>query len=80
MTVIYHFDVAKTTFSIKYVLTDLDGATVKSEEFWIYLNELTIRKISGNDDFRIKDEDIPFVSGFTTIEHLEYLRFYKMIG
>lgn len=30
----------------KYVLMDLDGTTVKSEEFWIWLIEKAVKKIA----------------------------------
>lgn len=72
ITALYPFEQAKTDLPIKYVLMDLDGTTVKSEEFWIYLIELTIKRFSGNADFRLSEEDVPYVSGFSTIEHLEY--------
>ncbi len=54
------------------LLMDLDGTTVKSEEFWIYLIQKTIRTVTKNPDFTFSDEDIPHVSGFSTVEHLAY--------
>lgn len=79
ITVLYPFEKPKTDLPIKYVLMDLDGTTVKSEEFWMYLIELTIKKFSGNADFRLCEEDVPYVSGFSTIEHLEYcIKKYKL--
>ena len=51
---------------------DLDGTTVKSEEFWVYLIQKTIQKLTGNPNFTLADEDLPFVSGFSTAEHLSY--------
>lgn len=56
----------------KYVLMDLDGTTVKSEEFWIWLIEKTVKKLLDKPSFTLSQEDIPYVSGFSTIEHLEY--------
>jgi len=56
----------------KALLMDLDGTTVQSEEFWIYLIEKTVKTILKNDKFAFVEEDIPFVSGFSTIEHLTY--------
>ena len=56
----------------KAVLMDLDGTTVKSEEFWIYLIEKTIKTVSKNEKFAFTQEDIPYVSGFSTVEHLTY--------
>ena len=72
VTAIYPFNKISTNFPVKYVLMDLDGTTVKSEEFWMYLIELTIKRFSKNDSFTLSEEDIPYVSGFSTIEHLEY--------
>lgn len=56
----------------KYVLMDLDGTTVKSEEYWIWLIEKTVKKLLGDESFTFAAEDIPYVSGFSTIEHLDY--------
>lgn len=56
----------------KAVLMDLDGTSVMSEEFWIYLMELTVKTLMKNERFSFQEEDIPFVSGFTTLEHLQY--------
>lgn len=56
----------------KTVLMDLDGTSVMSEEFWIYLMELTVKTLTGNQRFSFTEEDIPFVSGFSTFEHLQY--------
>ena len=74
----YPFAKPETEFPIQAVLMDLDGTTVTSEEFWMYLIEKTIKEIS-TPDFCLSEEDIPFVSGFSTIEHLEYcLNKYKI--
>ena len=59
---------------IKYVLMDLDGTTVKSEEFWVYLIEKTVKSCLKNEDFHLEESDAPFVSGFTTMEHLQYCK------
>lgn len=56
----------------KALLMDLDGTTVKSEEFWIYLIEKTVKTMLKDEKFAFCEEDIPFVSGFSTIEHLTY--------
>lgn len=63
----------------KFVLMDLDGTTVKSEEFWIWLIEKTSQRLLNNSNFHLSEEDIPFVSGFSTMEHLDYcLKKYKI--
>lgn len=54
------------------VLTDLDGTTIQSEEFWVYIIEQTVKKLLGNEKFSLTEDDIPFVSGFTTVDHLKY--------
>ena len=56
----------------KALLMDLDGTTVQSEEFWIYLIEKTVKTLLKNEKFAFTEEDIPYVSGFSTIEHLTY--------
>ena len=68
----YPFPKANYNAPAKYVLMDLDGTTVKSEEFWIWLIEGTVKKLLNNPDFTFAEEDIPYVSGFSTIEHLDY--------
>lgn len=54
------------------LLMDLDGTTVKSEEFWIYLIEKTVKTLMKDEKVAFTQEDIPYVSGFSTIEHLTY--------
>lgn len=71
---IYRMPKVKTNPNIKYVLMDLDGTTVKSEEFWVYLIEKTAQEMFNNPNFRLSEEDTPFVSGFSTLEHLEYVK------
>ena len=63
----------------RYVRRDLDGTSVKSEEFWVSRIEKTIQAVSCNKGFRLSKKDLPFVSGFTTEEHLSYcLTKYKI--
>jgi len=57
---------------VKAVLMDLDGTSVKSEEFWIYIINRTICNLLDNPGFELADEDIPFVSGHSVSEHLKY--------
>ena len=56
----------------KAILMDLDGTTLTSEEFWVFVIEQTMQKMLGDDKFALEDADIPFVSGFTTVDHLNY--------
>lgn len=54
------------------VLMDLDGTTVKSEEFWIWIIEKTVGSLLDNPKFSFTEADIPFVSGHSVTEHLKY--------
>ena len=54
------------------ILMDLDGTTLTSEEFWVFIIEETMKKLLGNEKFALENADIPFVSGFTTVDHLNY--------
>lgn len=56
----------------KAVLMDLDGTSVISEEFWIWTIELTMKEVLGNTGFLLAREDMPYVSGFSVSEHLQY--------
>lgn len=69
------YEIPDTEFDApaEVVLTDLDGTSVKSEEFWVYLIEKTARVAGRNDALRLSDEDVPFVSGFSTAQHLGYV-------
>ena len=64
----------ETNKKVKYILMDLDGTSVKSEEFWVYLIECVAKEMLHNPDFRFTPEDFPFVSGFSTVEHLTYVK------
>lgn len=57
---------------VRAVLMDLDGTTVKSEEFWIWIIEKTVRSLLGDSGFQLEDADIPHVSGHSVSEHLKY--------
>ena len=58
--------------TIKAVLMDLDGTSVRSEEFWIWIIEKTTASMLDDESFKIEDSDIPFVSGHSVSEHLQY--------
>ncbi len=57
---------------LKAVLMDLDGTTVRSEEFWMWIIELTTASLLGNSKFELEQSDMPFVSGHSVSEHLKY--------
>lgn len=62
----------KTEYPLNAVLMDLDGTTVKSEEFWIWIIEMTTASMLGNKNFQLEQADLPFVSGHSVSEHLQY--------
>jgi len=57
---------------LKAVLMDLDGTTVRSEEFWIWIIQKTIASLLGKAKFELEEADVPFVSGHSVSEHLQY--------
>lgn len=57
---------------IKAVLMDLDGTSVRSEEFWIRIIEMTTASLAGKPDFKLEKADLPYVSGHSVSEHLQY--------
>jgi len=54
------------------VLMDLDGTTVHSEGFWMWIIQKTIASMLGNPNFTLEEADKPFVSGHSVSEHLKY--------
>ena len=57
---------------VEAVLMDLDGTSVRSEEFWIWIIQLTTASLLGNPSFKLEESDLPYVSGHSVSEHLEY--------
>lgn len=57
---------------IKAVLMDLDGTTVHSEEFWIWIIQMSTASLLENPGFELEEADLPFVSGHSVSEHLQY--------
>ncbi|WP_269524565.1 HAD family hydrolase [Coraliomargarita parva] len=54
------------------VLMDLDGTSVHSESFWMWVIEQATGKLLKDDSFRLSKEDEPHVSGHSVSEHLQY--------
>ncbi len=54
------------------VLMDLDGTSVHSEEFWMWIIEQTTARLMGKSKFQLEAADEPFVSGHSVSEHLQY--------
>jgi beta-phosphoglucomutase-like phosphatase (HAD superfamily) len=57
---------------IQAVLMDLDGTSVRSEDFWVWIIQKTTASLLGNDRFELEDSDLPYVSGHSVSEHLQY--------
>ena len=57
---------------VKAVLMDLDGTSVKSEEFWIWVIQQTTAALLDNPKFELEEADLPFVSGHSVSEHLQH--------
>ena len=66
---VYPVDFQKPT---KAVLMDLDGTSVKSESFWMWIIELTVASLLKNPKFQVEESDIPHISGHSVSEHLMY--------
>lgn len=56
----------------KAVLMDLDGTSVRSESFWIWIIELVTAHMLGDKSFRFEEADLPHVSGYSVTEHISY--------
>ncbi len=57
---------------VRAVLMDLDGTSVHSEGFWIWIIEQTTASLLGDPGFSLEAADLPFVSGHSVSEHLEH--------
>lgn len=54
------------------VLMDLDGTSVHSEQFWMWIIQQSMSRLMGNPGFALLPEDEPQVSGHSVSEHLQY--------
>lgn len=57
---------------LEAVLMDLDGTTVHSEEFWIWIIQQTTASLLEQSGFELEEADLPHVSGHSVSEHLQY--------
>jgi beta-phosphoglucomutase len=57
---------------VRAVLMDLDGTSVRSEGFWIWIIEQVTARLLGNSRFELEAADLPYVSGHSVSEHLQY--------
>ncbi len=57
---------------VRAVVMDLDGTTVRSEPFWVWMIERATSSLLDDPGFHLEEADLPYVSGFSVSEHLEY--------
>jgi beta-phosphoglucomutase-like phosphatase (HAD superfamily) len=57
---------------VKAVLMDLDGTSVRSEQFWIWIIQMTTASLLEDPAFELEESDLPHVSGHSVSEHLQY--------
>ena len=57
---------------VQAVLMDLDGTSVHSEPFWVWIMQMTTASLLGDPDFELEEADLPHVSGHSVSEHLSY--------
>ena len=57
---------------VRAILMDLDGTTIRSEDFWVWIIEKTTASVLGDPGFRLSPEDLPYVSGHSVSEHLSH--------
>jgi beta-phosphoglucomutase-like phosphatase (HAD superfamily) len=68
----YPLEPARIERPVVAVLMDLDGTSVHSEHFWIWVIEQTVARLLDDPAFKLADDDTPFVSGHSVSEHLQY--------
>lgn len=69
---IYPMPDTKIERPCKAVLMDLDGTSVKSESFWVWIIQQSIAALMNNYKFELEQADLPYVSGHSVSEHLQY--------
>ncbi len=69
---LYPLEPVRIERPVRAVLMDLDGTSVRSEEFWIWMIERTTARLLGNKRFQLEDADLPYVSGHSVSEHLQH--------
>lgn len=68
----YPVETVRIEKPIQAVLMDLDGTTIRSEEFWIWIIEKTTASLLNDMTFQLEEPDLPFVSGHSVSEHLTH--------
>jgi beta-phosphoglucomutase len=69
---LYPLQEARFESPAQAVLMDLDGTSVHSEHFWMWIIQKTMARLMGNSCFVLRPEDEPQVSGHSVSEHLQY--------
>lgn len=69
---LYPLHEATFTGPAQAVLMDLDGTSVHSESFWMWVIEQTVARLLDNPRFALEPADEPHVSGHSVSEHLQY--------
>lgn len=69
---IYPLPEVKFEAPAEAVLMDLDGTSVHSEHFWVWVIEQTTARLLDNPKFKLSPDDEPHVSGHSVSEHLQY--------
>ena len=69
---IYPLAPARFEAPAEAVLMDLDGTSVHSEHFWMWVIEQVTARLLDNPKFTLAPEDEPHVSGHSVSEHLQY--------
>ncbi len=69
---IYPLQEARIEPPVEAVLMDLDGTSVRSEPFWVWIIQSTLAELMGEPGFELEAADEPHVSGHSVSEHLQY--------
>lgn len=69
---IYPLEPARIEAPVQAVLMDLDGTSVHSEHFWIWIIQQVTSRLLENARFELAEADLPHVSGHSVSEHLQY--------
>lgn len=69
---IYPLKKAEFSAPAEAVLMDLDGTSVHSEHFWMWIIQQVIAKLLDKPNFTLEPQDEPHVSGHSVSEHLQY--------
>lgn len=78
---IYPVHKPKFEGNTKAVLMDLDGTSVHSESFWMWIIEQTIAKLTQNNNkFELEASDEPHVSGLYNKAMPEIISAFKTLG